>query len=1025
MKIAAQRVVLDGYRRQHTGPRYVVYAVLCMLLSCSPVDEVPSVCDCGLVGCGDVVLVDSGRIDEWGPAETHASDLVDSSGDLQGPGIDLVPPPLDAHATDDHEGPNDDVVETQDWQDQSAADADLEETLADSFADAIADTSTWSDLEDAEQVPDDAVDVWADNGFEQDLQIVPGKVGDPCTTASDCAGDVCLEGANGGVCSGFCISHTDCKKSGFACLKLEVLGLRCVPFRALVCKPCKADMDCYDPVAKLQHYCITNESGESWCHQNAGYPCGPDYKGTLQVDPQTGQTRSVCMPEPGVVCGCTAYGVKYGGSMSCSVGPTTGACVGERTCTEDGLTECSSPGPNAEVCNGVDDDCDGEIDEGLPDLDGDGVSDCHDPDDDGDGVPDWTDNCPRAWNPGQGDLNNDGIGDACSDIDQDGVTDALDNCPLTPNLTQTDLNGDGLGDACSDLDGDGILDLWDNCPTVHNVHQEDSDGDGVGDACWDSDGDGIPEAIDNCPFVANPSQDDSDGDGDGDACDADDDNDGWPDTVDCAPKDPTIHPDAVDEPDPLGLDTNCDGYDGVVAESLFVAWDTGSDSNPGTPDSPLRTISAALLLAESDSIIGTIFVSDGTYFETLELSTAIALHGGYSASANWSRGAAQTVVVGSAIGGSGALSYSVRCDGVSAPGVTIEAMTLVASPCNEPGCTSVGVRAVQCVLSLDNVTILASDGAEGAPGAQGVAGGIGAAGHDGQQGTKDGGAGGEGGPGGAGTSGNAGGSGGKGGYGDQGALAGSSAQGTSSGGGTSGALGCQQEGGNGAHGADGGNGVQGAGAGLWALTEVPSGSDGAWGEAGQPGIGGGGGGGGGGSSDCKGCGVCDLLLGCVCKADRGGGGGGGASGGLGGGGGQGGMGGGHSLGISSWNSFVTVGSATIMSGWAGNGGHGGIGGQGGVGGAGGDGGSGKDDSGSGGRGGNGGKGGDGGGGGGGAGGASYCIAKDAASVITVQPDMLCFHGKPGYGGKGGSGGIQRTPASAADGLPGKAGVRNW
>jgi hypothetical protein len=53
-----------------------------------------------------------------------------------------------------------------------------------------------------------------------------------------------------------------------------------------------------------------------------------------------------------------------------------------------------------EVCNGVDDNCDTQIDEGFPDTDTDGVADC-------------VDNCPAVHNPDQADSDGDGIGDAC------------------------------------------------------------------------------------------------------------------------------------------------------------------------------------------------------------------------------------------------------------------------------------------------------------------------------------------------------------------------------------------------------------------------------------------------------------------------------------------------------------------------------------------------------------------------------------------------------------------------------------
>ena len=198
-----------------------------------------------------------------------------------------------------------------------------------------------------------------------------------------------------------------------------------------------------------------------------------------------------------------------------------------------------------EVCDGVDDDCDGLTDEGFGDLDADGVADCLDPDDDGDGVDDEADNCPVTPNGEQEDLDDDGVGDACEgDLDGDGDPDQTDCQP-----TDEDIHHGAL-EVCDGADQ--------NCNGIFDEGYPDTDQDGLADCVdVDDDGDGVDDGVDNCPDTKNPSQLDSDGDGDGNACDQDDDDDGTLDELDCAPLDPGIHAGVIEACN--GVDDDCDG----------------------------------------------------------------------------------------------------------------------------------------------------------------------------------------------------------------------------------------------------------------------------------------------------------------------------------------------------------------------------------------------------------------------------------------------------------------------------------
>ncbi|MCK6573175.1 thrombospondin type 3 repeat-containing protein [Myxococcota bacterium] len=232
---------------------------------------------------------------------------------------------------------------------------------------------------------------------------------------------------------------------------------------------------------------------------------------------------------------------------ACDTGLPGLCAMGVHRCI-DGVELCDGGAdPQPETCNASDDDCDGQIDE-------DGACDpclAAGPDADGDGRLDgMCDNCAAVANPDQADVDEDGVGDAC------------DTCPSAGNPLQTDSDGDSVGDVC------------DNCREQPNADQADADGDGVGDACdgcpalaggdgGDQDGDGVPDACDICPDVADAAQTNTDGDAFGDACDpcprnpqgtGDADGDGLGDVCDPCPR---VAGDGADA-DADGLGDACD-----------------------------------------------------------------------------------------------------------------------------------------------------------------------------------------------------------------------------------------------------------------------------------------------------------------------------------------------------------------------------------------------------------------------------------------------------------------------------------
>jgi len=315
----------------------------------------------------------------------------------------------------------------------------------------------------------------------------PGTFGATCINGEDCDSGHCVASSSGYTCTQACVETCP---SGYACTGVPTgagdLSFLCMQRPALLCQPCTGDADCNIGVAGANR-CLSQGASGSFCGISCrgqsecpgGYSC--DLTAAVGGEGQ-------CKPVSGQ-CECNALGIALTRSTVCTLTNQFGTCDGSRACRADGLDSCVVEGATLEVCNGLDDDCDGEIDEnivaapctpeqagntcggvavcqsgetvcigrepttevcngidddcngvtddGSPDLDADGIADCADPDIDGDGWPNDGDCAPRNKDVSPGAV------EICNDID--------DNC----NFKVDEAGATGCETYLRDIDGDG------------------------------------------------------------------------------------------------------------------------------------------------------------------------------------------------------------------------------------------------------------------------------------------------------------------------------------------------------------------------------------------------------------------------------------------------------------------------------------------------------------------------------------------------------------------------------------------